>query len=330
MPAPTPNVRLIEAQRQHGLSNRQLALALRRQANLEGKRLAEPESLVTMISRWRNGHQQPDDFHRPLLCKVLGRTAHQLGLDLPVHQGPTQDMSPGTDEGGQLVVLHDDASLTYEAGRYHLRMSRRLANHTDDVVSRYLIRIAVNRYPDDPDRSNEHHRQHPLRLDDLGLRAWCEGRPMRQEIKTDRDAVKEVWLLFEDERTRFPLYPGETRWIHYNYTVDDQTWGPWFRRAVRLPTRHLSVQLSFPSVTQAVTWGTETSLVQAGSPLRTPIRSRTENDRTIYTWETDRPVLGARYRLERRFRAADQRPSELEDGAEPEHLTEQLRRLGIR
>ncbi len=332
MTAPTPNVRLIEAQRQHGLSNRQLALTLRRQATLEGKRLAEPESLVTMISRWRNGHQQPDDFHRPLLCKVLGKTAHQLGLDLPVQQGQVQDSSESsfTAETNHLVVEHDDAVLDYNEGRYHLRMSRRLVNRTGNVVTRYLVRIAVDRYPDDPKRSNEHHRQHPLTLDDLNLQAWSEDEPMRWEVKTDRDTVKELWLLFENDDAKFPLYPGETRWIHYSYSVDEQRWGRWFQRAVRLPTRRLSVQLSFPTLMRPVTWGTETSTTEDNSPLRTPVRRETDDERTVYTWETEEPVLGARYRLEWKFRASGASPQGRDSVPSAEELTTQLSQLGIR
>ena len=31
--------------------------------------------------------------------------------------------------------------------------------------------------------------------------------------KQNRDAFKEVWLLFENDGGHFPLYPGETAWI---------------------------------------------------------------------------------------------------------------------
>ena len=41
---------------------------------------------------------------------------------------------------------------------------------------------------------------------------------MSWHVKHDRDAFKEVWLLFENADGRFPLYPGETTWISYVYT----------------------------------------------------------------------------------------------------------------
>ncbi|MFD8085212.1 hypothetical protein ACFV4F_26335 [Kitasatospora sp. NPDC059722] len=42
---------------------------------------------------------------------------------------------------------------------------------------------------------------------------------MRWQAKHDRDAFKEVWLLFDNEHGRFPLYPGDATWIEYAYSV---------------------------------------------------------------------------------------------------------------
>ncbi|MFG2227619.1 hypothetical protein [Streptomyces sp. NPDC048644] len=94
---------------------------------------------------------------------------------------------------------------------------------------------------------------------------------MRWQAKHDRDAFKEVWLLFDNEHGRFPLYPGESVWIEYAYSVSDDKWGNWFQRAVRLPTEQLEVQLAFPTALDPVVWGTETSMTAEASPLRTPL-----------------------------------------------------------
>jgi hypothetical protein len=56
--------------------------------------------------------------------------------------------------------------------------------------------------------------------------------------------------------------------------------GQWFQRAVRLPTRCLSVDLVFPAELDPAVWGTETSTTAEAVPLRTPI---TRTDR-IVTW----------------------------------------------
>ena len=60
------------ALQERGWSYTRLAAELRRHA--AGSQLPKTESLVTLISRWVNNHQQPDDFYRDLLAKALGRS----------------------------------------------------------------------------------------------------------------------------------------------------------------------------------------------------------------------------------------------------------------
>lgn len=85
-------------------------------------------------------------------------------------------------------------------------------------------------------------------------------------VKHDRDAFKEIWLTFANDQARFPLYPGQEAEITYSYTVSGDKWGPWFQRAVRVPTRELSVTLAFPSALKPTVWGTETSLTADFAP----------------------------------------------------------------
>ncbi|MGA4840534.1 helix-turn-helix domain-containing protein [Streptomyces sp. G45] len=205
--------------------------------------------------------------------------------------------------GSALVVEHDAARLQYDGHSYRLTMRRLLRNTGDEPVTRYLIRISVDRYPGDPEQSNAHYRVHPLTWDELDLTATCRGETMRWQAKHDRDAFKEVWLLFDNEHGRFPLYPGESVWIEYAYTVGDDKWGNWFQRAVRLPTEQLEVQLAFPAALDPVVWGTETSMTAEASPLRTPPVRSDDGELRQFTWITTTPALHARYRLEWRFRA---------------------------
>ncbi|MFD4867847.1 hypothetical protein [Streptomyces sp. NPDC058412] len=151
-------------------------------------------------------------------------------------------------------------------------MRRKIRNTGDQPVTHYLIRISVDRYPEDPARSNAHYRENPLTWDLLALAVQCAREPMAQAVKLDRDATKEVWLLFESAEGRFPLYLGESVWIEYSYRVRDTHWGRWFQRAVRLPTEHLIVALRFPIVLDPVVWGTETSKTAEAPPLRTAPR----------------------------------------------------------
>ncbi|MEQ4725017.1 peptide deformylase [Nonomuraea sp. B19D2] len=212
-----------------------------------------------------------------------------------------------------LLVEDDHAELSYVDGLYTATMRRRLRNLGADPVTRYLVRISVDRYPGEPARSNAHYRRDPLTWAELGLTADCDGEPMDVEPKHDRDSFKEVWLCFANDRGKFPLYPGERATITYAYTVPDTKWGPWFQRAVRLPTRHLGVTLTFPADLQPKVWGTETSTTAEAVPLHNPITRTQRDEETVFAWGTADPPMGARYRLEWRFRArpdaADAQPS---------------------
>lgn len=206
---------------------------------------------------------------------------------------------------GGLIVEHDDAELRYADGVYRAVRRRRLYNAGAEPVTRYLMRISVDRWPGDPDRSNRLYRERPLRFDELGLAASCDGEEMAWQVKGDRDAFKEVWLLFENGDGKFPLYPGQRCRLVYSYNVDDGRWGPWFQRAVRLPTERLSVRLIFPAELRAAVWGTETSPTAEAVPLRTPVQHRRDGVVDVYDWSCDAPPMGARFRLEWRFRAVD-------------------------
>jgi peptide deformylase len=203
-----------------------------------------------------------------------------------------------------LLVEREHAQLSYADGDYRCIVRRDLYNAGAEPVTRYLVRISVDRYPGEPERSNRHYRDHPLTWTELDLDARCGEEPMHWRPKDDRDSFKEIWLLFENDSARFPLYPGQRATIEYAYTVGEDKWGHWFQRAVRLPTRCLSVRLDFPAETRPVVWGVETSLTAEAGPLRTPMTESREGDRVVFDWTTNNPPLNARYRLEWRFRAA--------------------------
>jgi hypothetical protein len=58
-----------------------LIAELRRQAAVDGIVLPKTESLIPLISRWVNNHQQPDDFYRELLSRATGRQRFELFSD---------------------------------------------------------------------------------------------------------------------------------------------------------------------------------------------------------------------------------------------------------
>jgi peptide deformylase len=188
------------------------------------------------------------------------------------------------------------------------------------------MRISVDRYPGQPERSNALYRARPLTWDEVGLTASCDGEPMTWKVKADRDAFKEAWLCFENDRSRFPLYPGQQAVISYSYTVDDGRWGPWFQRAVRLPTRRLSVDLVFPAALDPVVWGTETSATAEAIPLRTRPARAERGSQAVFSWTTSDPPVGARYRLEWRFRS---RPDDSREHPELRTAADRMKAAGI-
>jgi hypothetical protein len=64
-----------------GWSYTRLIAELRREAAVDGIVLPKTESLIPVISRWVNNHQQPDDFYRELLSRATGRHRFELFSD---------------------------------------------------------------------------------------------------------------------------------------------------------------------------------------------------------------------------------------------------------
>ncbi|WP_255951583.1 peptide deformylase [Streptomyces odontomachi] len=215
---------------------------------------------------------------------------------------PSRPSVPADQHTTSLIVEHEDTSLHYDGHVYRATQRRRIYNDSADPITQYLIRISVDRHPGDPERSNQLYRANPLTWEEIDLSASVGDEPITWQVRYDRDAFKELWLLFENDEGRYPLYPGESAWLEYSYTVSDEKWGTWFQRAVRLPTKRLSVALDFPAELAPTVWGTETTMTAMGGPFRNPIQATTTGDRRVFSWSTDDPPLHARYRLEWKFR----------------------------
>jgi peptide deformylase len=252
---------------------------------------------------WESGYEALDTAG-PIEAAGVASPAGPATAPAATATGP--DPGPaarGARVAGGLVVEEDRAELTYDDGMYVAHQRRLVLNTGVEPVTRYLMRISVDRFPGDQERAARLYRSNPLRWEELQLSAHCGVEQMSWKIKTDWDALKEVWLLFENKRGRFPLYPGESTWIEYSYRVSEEKWGPWFQRAVRVPTMFLSVVLDFPAQADPVVWGMETSMTADAFPFRTAIARADNADRRIFTWSTSSPPLHARYRLEWNFRA---------------------------
>lgn len=248
--------------------------------------------------------------------------------EAPPKAGQVAAKTPIVDEAdlaASLVVVHDHARLQYDGRIYTATQRRELLNAGSEPITRYLVRIAVDRYPESPTRSNEHYRHNPLTWSELELHATHDDRDrMPWLVRHDRDAFKEIWLLFENEHSRFPLYPRESTVIEYTYNVSDIKWGRWFQRAVRLPTRRLSVELDFPTDLEPRVWGTQTSLAAAATALPTAILKSEGGGRSIFAWSTEDPPLHARFRMEWSFGTQPDKESPVDEPPSPSQVMSQL------
>jgi transcriptional regulator with XRE-family HTH domain len=279
--------------KERGLSKKQLAIAM-----------GFDPSYVSHIESGR--HRPTEDFSRRAES-VLGSgtalwrrwQAYENGRRREAggraHPGPA---GPGAVP--PVLIEHEDARLAYTGGVYEVAVRRDLRNVGTDPISRFLVRMSVDRYPHDPQRSARLYRTAPLTWSELQLTADCHGEPMAWQPKTDRDSCKEAWLLFENKMSRFPLYPGEAASIHYTYRVSDRKWGPFFQRAIRLPTARLSIQVTLPSDLYPAITATETSMTSACTSIE-DIGERSDSGSTVFEWSGDHPAVEARFRFEWTF-----------------------------
>jgi hypothetical protein len=79
---------------------------------------------------------------------------------------------------GGLVVVDDHAELSYDGAFFGASQRRVLRNSGPEPVTRYLMRISVDRYLGQPERSSALYRARPLTWDQVGLTASCDGKPM--------------------------------------------------------------------------------------------------------------------------------------------------------
>ncbi|MGI8648205.1 MAG: peptide deformylase [Mycobacteriales bacterium] len=229
-----------------------------------------------------------------------------------------------------LIVENEHAELHYDGREYRVTIRRRLHNVGSEPVTRFLIRIAVDRYPEDQQKSNEFYRANPLTFDELQLSAYCGLERMTWKVDHDRDAAKEVWLLFGNSTTKFPIYPGKTSEIVYSFVVSDAKWGSWFERAIKVPTHRLAVVLKLPRANDPTVWGTETSMTADTVAIRNGIELEEEDQLRIFRWFTDRPELNARYRFQWRERTPRARRLKVaSDATEPPLPSVRMAEAGI-
>jgi hypothetical protein len=275
--------------------------------------MAFDPSYVSHIESGR--HRPTEDFARRaddvlgsggrlwLLWREYDRARHSPAEGVPLPATAPLPPDPGSD----LVVEREEASMRFDGENYLMTIRRYLHSVGNRPVAQYWMKI-----------TGDDAAEAPLTWEMINLKASCNGEPMTWRIARDQPAVKQVWLQFKNDSYEFPLYPGERTWIEYSYTVTKGTWGHWFQRAIRLPTRYLAVRLSFPAECEPRVWGTETSMTADGAPLAaTPQVDRSADGTVEWFWEIAQPQLNARYRLHWQFQRAPEPPLVADEQAAP-------------
>ncbi|MFF5174452.1 multiprotein-bridging factor 1 family protein [Micromonospora sp. NPDC000089] len=283
----------------------------RHQRGLSKKELAERTGFdPSYVSHIENGRHQPtEEFARRVevvldsgnriwqryvvFAGTRGQGGRFAGL------GPTAVPPPA---GSHLVIEDEQASLALVDGWYEGRFRRVLHSVGTEPITRHLVQIDIDRFPEDPARSAAFHGRHPLTLDEVGFRATLgdPAEPLRWRVTRQRDAFVKIALLFESGGTPLPLYPGQRTVLDYAYRVPGWKFGDWLQRDIRLPTRRLTIGLAFPAGTRPTVWGQETSFTAESTAEVTPQRREHEGV-VAYEWVVPRPRLRAQYRLNWRY-----------------------------
>src|SRR5829696_8419346 len=116
-----------------------------------------------------NAHRPPAEIRTALSSawterlRALIRTSQDMDrLAALVAILGTTTPNPDRSEPTVLTVLEDHAALRYDDDRYTLTQRRKLFNTSGQAVPGYLVRIEVDRFPDNVIASQIHHHHNPL------------------------------------------------------------------------------------------------------------------------------------------------------------------------
>lgn len=148
--------RLKAERERRGWSQRRLAGELQKVAARDDETLPETDALISMISRWENGHRKPDVFYRYLLRKVYGHagaeTSGQAGTVASSGPAPgDEELSTRLAMARPRLVRLDAGLLTDLAGLTDIyrRMDRRLGAPAvlSELTQHYARVVALREHP---------------------------------------------------------------------------------------------------------------------------------------------------------------------------------------
>ena len=223
--------------------------------------------------------------------------------------GVSDDSSKG---GKKLIIDHEHAELHFDGEYYHHTITRTMTNRSAVNIDRHPFRIAVIRFPDDPERNRQQYITYPMTIEDSEIQTWHDSadgvrRAMGWEVQEDLPDYKEIWMLFRDDQEVFPLGPGESCSVSYYYKVSRRHWGNWSKRKIRIPTSKMSVVFSFPTRTIPRMTAKRLSVDREDEPI---LMTRCEEgDKVFFNWDVV-PPLNAQYQFDWDF-GNDPDPDEL-------------------
>jgi hypothetical protein len=215
-----------------------------------------------------------------------------------------RDAPPGRSAGHGLIVAAEWAMASLHDDHYRYTIRRALVNTGPTVVTRLPLRVAVDRYPGDPVRSNRYHQTNPLTVEEIDLRAWltvaggAPSEPLSWRTTQDRPDFKEFWVLLAGPHAQFPLNPGQRAVVEFAYRVPVGKVGDRFERSVALPTDRLELCVDLPAAARPAVWGSHSSLSAEDVPLGTPITQGRVGERAVFSWATEQPTLHSRVQLQ--------------------------------
>jgi peptide deformylase len=222
----------------------------------------------------------------------------------------------------------DQTRLELKAGVYVILRRLHITNQGNTPVTQLAAKVSVDRLPGNTAQSLAAYEADPLTWDELKLQAiYDHQQAMECIVCEDEIAYKEFLLLFKNNSTSFPLLPGKSAVIEYQYSVKRSKWGNWLQRTASTNTSRMDVELRFPEELAPALWGTQICGTAAALPFKQEIAHVTSGAHDVYTYSIDSPYPDGTYRIEWRFQMED-RPRD-GDFASPPTATETMQFLNI-
>jgi predicted MPP superfamily phosphohydrolase len=192
----------------------------------------------------------------------------------------------------QLVIDVERARLRYDTGKYYIDIVKTYRNPTKRPISHIDVLISMMALPDDPVKSRELYRDHPLDLKTMRFEATYDGKPADYWIFEDHDSRKDLYVIVGDGG----IQPSTSTTIEYRFEIERRFWGPFFERHIRRETGRIECELDFP---QKTVRGFSLVLNKMVAPvtLDDEVDKELVGDRAVYRWAHDGPRLQARYRF---------------------------------